>query len=49
MKIKDRFIQKYIPNNQIWLELISTGLSPNSSGQCEAIKRQLIRLGMKDL
>lgn len=49
MKIKDRFIQKYIRNNQIWLELISTGLSPNSSGQCEAIKRQLMRLGMKDL
>ena len=49
MNIKDRFIQQYIPNNQIWLELISTGLSPNSNGQCEAIKRQLIRLGMKDL
>ena len=49
MNIKDRFIRQYIPNDQIWQELISTGLSPNSNGQCEAIKRQLIRLGMKDL
>ena len=41
MNIEDRFIQQYIPNDQIWQELISTGFSPNSNGQCEAIKRML--------
>ena len=41
MNIEDKFIQQYIPNNQIWQELISTGFSPNSNGQCEAIKRML--------
>ena len=43
MNIEDRFIQQYIPNNQIWQGLISTGLSPNSNGQCEAIKRMIVR------
>lgn len=43
MKItgKDKFIQQYIPNNQIWQELILSGFSPNSNGQCEAIKRMI--------
>lgn len=41
MNIEDKFIQQYIPNNRIWQELISTGLSPNSNGQCEAIKRMI--------
>ena len=41
MNIEDKFIQQYIPNDRIWQELISTGLSPNSNGQCEAIKRMI--------
>ena len=43
MNIEDKFIQQYIPNNQIWQELILSGLSPNSNGQCEAIKRMIVR------
>ncbi len=41
MNIKDKFIQEYIPDNRIWQELISTGLSPNSHNQSEAIKRMI--------
>ena len=44
MNIEDKFIQQYIPNNQIWQELILSGLSPNSNGQCEAIKRMIVRI-----
>ena len=45
----DKFILQYIQNDQIWQELVSTGLSPDSSGQCEAIKRMLAFLVSKSV
>lgn len=49
MRRKDKFIQRYIPHDHRWKEVLQSGLSPNSNGECEAIRRQLIRLGLKDL
>ena len=49
MRRKDKFLQQYISNDHRWKKMLEAGLSPNSNGECEAIRRQLIRLGLKDL